>query len=94
MKDVSNIDLQRAKQVLLKYNTSAVMRDGYWDIRGGLVDVCCYARLSADASNRFCLSTAALAWQSNDIPEMIYAVTEINKCLSELREINENLVRN
>jgi len=93
MDNISKINLARAVQVLRKYNTFAAVVDGFWDIRGGLVDECVYARFTADNKNKFCLSTAALSWDQDDLEEMISAVNRIKDCLEELREIDPELVR-
>jgi hypothetical protein len=87
------LDIVRAQQILRSYNTVAIYTASGWDIRGDLVDECVYARLSADADNKFCLVTAALTWEKNEVTLMLEAVDKINKCLTELAEVNPELVK-
>tara|TARA_R110002020_G_scaffold41921_1_gene123185 strand:- start:327 stop:608 length:282 start_codon:yes stop_codon:yes gene_type:complete len=91
--NISHINIARAQQVLRKYNTTASLIDTEWDIRGELVDNCVYARLVTDKNEKFCLGTASLCWDHEDILEMIEAVTKINNCLAELSEIDPALVK-
>jgi len=94
MNKVRAIDASRAVQTLRKWNVESKwsMTEG-WTLSGGIVDECVYSRLAVDKNNQFCLYTASLCWDIEDLDEMIEATKKVKDCLYELANINEDLVK-
>ena len=94
MSNVSRLESTKVIQTLSRYNTKAELdENGDWMISGELVDLNCYARLAADSNNKFCLVTAGVLWDHAELSELQESINIIVRCLTEINEINPELVR-